>query len=128
MVEHAPGQGGLEGELVLRGPLGVLGLVDAGVFDEVGEGEGAGRDGDVEGRLGRQAQQRAELAREGRCHLLEGEVSVEDGLVRRRPEVGREDHGGAQPLDLAEVPVLEAAEILLPVCQRPYEPVFAGGG
>lgn len=88
VVEHALWEGGLEGQLVLCGPLRVLGPVDAGPLDEVREGEGAGRCGDVEGGFGGEAQQRAELAREGRGHLVEGKGDVEDGAVRRVGEVG----------------------------------------
>lgn len=101
VVEHALGERGLEGQLVLRGPLRVLGPVDAGPLDEVREGEGAGRRGDVEGRLGGEAQQRAELTGEGRGHLVEGERDVEDGPVRRVGEVRRVYHGAAQSLDFS---------------------------
>lgn len=112
VVEHALGEGGLEGELVLSGPLGVLGLVDAGPLDEVGEGEGAGGSGDVEGRLGGQADEGAELAREGRRDLVEGERDFEDAAVGRVAEIWRVDHGAAQALDLAQVALLEPAEVV----------------
>lgn len=124
VVGHAAGEGGLEGELVGGGPLGALGAGLAGELDEPGQREGAGGGGHVQRRLGRQAQERAELAREGRGHLLEGDRDVEDGVVGRVLQVLGVDHSGAQLLDFAQVAVLEAAEVLLGVVHSAGEAVL----
>ncbi len=118
VVDHGGREGRLKGQLILRRPLRLLLAHVRRVLDEAGQGNGAGRDGDVERRLGGEAEERAKLAGKGRRDVVKGRVNGKDVAVGRGLEVGRVDHGAAQLLDVAEVPALEAAEVLAGVEQR----------
>ena len=103
-------QRGFDRELVLRRPLGPLFADDVLQLEEVGQGNGAGGGGDVEGGVGGEAEEGAELAGEGRGEVVPGGVVVEDAFVGGCVQVGAEGHGTAELLDFVEVATLEVGE------------------
>lgn len=112
MVDHGPRQRRLERELVLRRPFRPLRPGVRGVFEQAGECDGAGRDGEVERRLGGEAQEGAEFPREGGGDVLEEQGRGDERVVGRGVEVGGEEEGGAEALDVRAMGRLEGREVV----------------
>ena len=123
MVDHPTRQRRLEGLLVVRRPLGLLGLHGLVVLEQLREGYRSGCDGDIEGGLSGEVEEGAELAGKGVGDFFEGGVDLEEGAVRRVLDVVREDDGRHEFADLFAVAGLELPEVLSCILEGSKEAV-----
>lgn len=117
VVDHGAREGRLKGELVLRRPLRLLLLHVGGVLDQPGQGDGAGRDGDVERGLGGEAEEGAELAGECEGDVVKRRVVAKEVPIGRLLEVGRVDHGGGELRNLLQVATLKPGKVPSPIVE-----------